>query len=125
MIGTVLQVASLTMLAAAAVLVLIRMSRGPSTLDRVVSTELLVNIVIAGLAVEAVVNRHHTTLPIMLVLALLGFTGSVSMARFVADRDKAKKWGAPQRRPVPERKTVVRRERPAADGDADDRGGRS
>lgn len=125
MIGTVLQVASLTMLAAAAVLVLIRMSRGPSTLDRVVSTELLVNIVIAGLAVEAVVNRHHTTLPIMLVLALLGFTGSVSMARFVADRDKAKKWGAPQQRPVPERRTVVRREGSPIDGDTDGRGGRS
>lgn len=115
MIGTVLQVASVAMLAAAAVLVLIRMARGPSTLDRVVSTEVLVNIVIAGLAMEAVVNRHHTTLPIMLVLALLGFAGSVSMARFVADRDKAKKWGAPQQYAVPERQTILRRDGGSSD----------
>jgi multicomponent Na+:H+ antiporter subunit F len=28
----------------------------------------------------------------MLVLSLLGFAGSVSIARFVADRDKATRW---------------------------------
>lgn len=106
MIGTVLLVLSVAMLTAAAILVLVRMARGPSTLDRVVATEVLVNIVIAALAMEAVFNGHATTVPIMLVLALLGFAGSLSMARFVADRDKAKKWDTP-RRPGPERVTVL------------------
>ncbi|MGH8823898.1 MAG: monovalent cation/H+ antiporter complex subunit F, partial [Jiangellaceae bacterium] len=33
---------------------------------------------------EAAVNRHATTLPILVVLSLVGFVGSVSVARFAA-----------------------------------------
>jgi multicomponent Na+:H+ antiporter subunit F len=80
------------MLALAAVLTVARMSRGPSSLDRVVAADVLVAVVIAALALEAVLNDHSTTLPVMLVLSLLGFAGSVSIARFVADRDKATRW---------------------------------
>ena len=36
---------------------------------------------------EASVNRHTTTLPILLALALLGFVGSVSVARFTHGSD--------------------------------------
>ena len=31
---------------------------------------------------EAAVNRHATTLPVLVVLSLLGFVGSVSLVRF-------------------------------------------
>lgn len=86
-------------LVAAAVLTLIRMARGPSTLDRVVATDVIIAVVIAGLAMEAALNEHTTTLPVMLVLSLLGFSGALSMARFVADRDKAKKWDVPSSAP--------------------------
>ena len=78
------------------------MSRGPSSLDRVVAADVLIAVVIAALALEAVLNDHGTTLPVMLVLSLLGFAGSVSIARFVADRDKATRWDVEsQRPPVP------------------------
>ena len=77
------------MLMVAALLTVVRMSRGPSSLDRVVAADVLVAVVIAGLAAEAIINHHTTTLPVMLVLSLLGFAGSVSIARFVADRDNA------------------------------------
>jgi multicomponent Na+:H+ antiporter subunit F len=80
------------MLAVAAVLTVARMSRGPSSLDRVVAADVLIAVVIAALALEAILNDHATTLPVMLVLSLLGFAGSVSIARFVADRDKATRW---------------------------------
>jgi multicomponent Na+:H+ antiporter subunit F len=80
------------MLMVAAMLTVVRMSRGPSSLDRVVAADVLVAVVIAGLAAEAIINHHTTTLPVMLVLSLLGFAGSVSIARFVADRDKAARW---------------------------------
>lgn len=86
-------------IAAAAVLTLIRMSRGPSTLDRVVSADVFIAIVISGIAMEAALNRHMTTLPVMLVLSLLGFAGSLSIARFVADRDGAKKWDIQEQQP--------------------------
>jgi len=84
------------LLTVAAALTVMRMSRGPSSLDRVVATDVLVAVVIAALALEAVYNDHSTTLPVILVLSLLGFTGSVSIARFVADRDKATRWNVSQ-----------------------------
>ena len=75
------------LLVAAAAMTVFRMSRGPSSLDRVVAADVLVAVVIAGLALEAILNDHTTTLPVMLVLSLLGFAGAVSIARFVADGD--------------------------------------
>ena len=86
-------------LVGAAVMTLVRMARGPSTLDRVVAADVVVAVVIAALAMEAALNEHTTTIPIMLVLSLLGFAGSLSMARFVADRDAARKWDAPTSAP--------------------------
>ncbi|MFT4164686.1 MAG: monovalent cation/H+ antiporter complex subunit F [Microlunatus sp.] len=85
MIGVVL-------LGAAMALTLVRMTRGPSTLDRVIAADVVVAIVIAALAMEAAHNHHTTTIPIMLVLSLLGFAGALSMARFAADRDRTGKW---------------------------------
>jgi len=75
------------MLACAALLLVIRISRGPTMLDRVVALDVLVAVVICGLALEAAVNRHSTTLPILGVLSLLGFVGSVSIARFTRGSD--------------------------------------
>jgi multicomponent Na+:H+ antiporter subunit F len=96
---TVLVSAAALLLAVAAVLTVVRMSRGPSSLDRVVAADVLIAVVIATLALEAIVNDHSTTLPVMLVLSLLGFAGSVSIARFVADRDKATRWDVETQRP--------------------------
>ena len=97
-------VASALMLSVAAVLTVIRMSRGPSSLDRVVAADVLIAVVIATSALDAILNDHSTTLPVMLVLSLLGFAGSVSIARFVADRDKATRWNVePETPPIPAR----------------------
>lgn len=76
------------LLVIAALVGLVRLSRGPTTLDRAVATDLLLGIVLAALAAEAVVNRHTTTLPVMLVLALLSFAGPVAIARFITDPPK-------------------------------------
>ncbi len=99
MTGSTTQIAVMIMVALAALLLVtagamtvLRMSRGPSSLDRVVAADVLVAIVIVGLALDAILNRHTTTLPVMLVLSLLGFAGSVSISRFVADRDSATRW---------------------------------
>lgn len=91
-VAGVIIVVGVALLTVAAVLTLVRMARGPSTLDRVVAADVIIAVVIAGLAMEASLNHHRTTLPVMVVLSLLGFAGSLSMARFVADRDQARKW---------------------------------
>ena len=81
------------LLAVAAALTLVRMARGPGTLDRVVAADVIIAVVIAALALEAGLNKHTTTLPVILVLTLLAFAGSLSVARFVAGRDKAVQTG--------------------------------
>jgi multicomponent Na+:H+ antiporter subunit F len=84
---TVVLAVCLAMLAASALLLVVRISRGPTMLDRVVALDVLVAVVICGLALEAAAHRHTTTLPILGVLSLLGFVGSVSIARFTRGSD--------------------------------------
>lgn len=66
----------------AAVLAVLRIARGPSILDRMIGTEVLISTIIAALGTEAAYRHHATTVPILVVLSLLGFVGSVSVARF-------------------------------------------
>ena len=75
------------MLGVAALLLVVRISWGPTMLDRIVALDVLVAVVICGLALEAAANQHTTTLPVLVVLSLLGFVGSVSVARFSPGSD--------------------------------------
>jgi multicomponent Na+:H+ antiporter subunit F len=74
-------------LGTAALLTIIRIARGPSILDRVVAADVLIAVVIAGLVIEEVINRHAWTVPVILALSLIGFTGSVAVAQLVAGRE--------------------------------------
>lgn len=72
------------MLTVAALCALIRVAKGPTMLDRVVALDVVVASVVIALCVEAAANRHASTLPVIVVLALVGFVGSVSVARYAA-----------------------------------------
>ncbi|MVA75222.1 sodium:proton antiporter [Auraticoccus sp. F435] len=77
------------LLVVSAALVLVRIIRGPSVLDRTVASEVLISIMVCAFGLEAAINRNPTTLPILVSLSLLGFVGSVAIARFVArDHDR-------------------------------------
>lgn len=67
----------------AAILAVVRIVRGPSVLDRTVAAEVLVSTLVCALATEAAMNRHSTTLPIVVSLSLVGFLASVGVARFL------------------------------------------
>ena len=71
------------LLGAGALLALVRLARGPSLLDRVVATDALLVIISAGLAVYAALTRNPTVVPVLVVVSLLGFVGSVSVARYI------------------------------------------
>lgn len=75
--------------AAAAILTLWRIVRGPSILDRAVAADVLLTELICVLGAEMAINRHTSTLPVLLVIAAVGVFGSISIARFVARRDGA------------------------------------
>lgn len=75
-------------LAVAACLSLLRVERGPSMFDRIVALDIFVAIVIGTLAVLAAITGRTDMVPVFVVLALVGFLGSVSIARF-AGRESA------------------------------------
>jgi multicomponent Na+:H+ antiporter subunit F len=81
---TIVAMVAGAMLLVAALLALIRVVIGPTMLNRVMAVEVIVAVVVGGLALEAAYNQHTTTLPILLALAMLGFVGATSVARFVA-----------------------------------------
>lgn len=81
----------------AALLTTVRIITGPSVLDRVVATDVIVSIVVCALGLQIVLSDGSTTLPILISLSLVGFMGSVAVARFVArDRDYPVDFGDPE-----------------------------
>ncbi|HET9172344.1 MAG TPA: monovalent cation/H+ antiporter complex subunit F [Actinospica sp.] len=70
------------MLVAAAALVLVRTVIGPTVFDRAVGLDTLSAICLSAIAVDAAQHHDGEFLPILLLLALVGFTGSVCLARF-------------------------------------------
>ncbi|QLQ09081.1 MAG: cation:proton antiporter [Nocardioidaceae bacterium] len=79
----VVVIACLILIGISMLLLVARMTIGPTVLDRAVGFDTLVAITLTGLALDAAIRRTTDTVPIMLVLTLLGFMGSVAMARFV------------------------------------------
>jgi multicomponent Na+:H+ antiporter subunit F len=65
---------------------IIRIARGPSLLDRVLAADVLLAILGAALCVDMAVNRHLNNLMLVVAISIIGFIGSVTVARFVADR---------------------------------------
>lgn len=73
-------------LAVAAGLALYRVARGPSILDRVLALDVVLAIIGGALVLNMVVNRHLDNLILLVAVSLIGFIGSVTVARFVTDR---------------------------------------
>ncbi|GHJ16191.1 MULTISPECIES: monovalent cation/H+ antiporter complex subunit F [unclassified Micromonospora] len=84
---TVVAVIVTVLLTVAGGLTLLRIIRGPSILDRAVATDVLLAVAVAAIATEAAYSRDATALPVLVVLAVVGFVGSVSVARFAARKD--------------------------------------
>jgi multicomponent Na+:H+ antiporter subunit F len=82
----VIAVICLSGLAVAALLVLVRLARGPSVPDRIVALDTLLYIVVSGIAVGAATVRDGSFLGVLVAVALLGFVGTVTVARFVERR---------------------------------------
>jgi multicomponent Na+:H+ antiporter subunit F len=82
----VLWIAIGLLLGAAVLLGVTRMMIGPSILDRALSVDVLLASALTGIGAYAAFHRDPTVLPTLLVLSLLGFIGSISIAKFVARR---------------------------------------
>ena len=72
------------LLAAAAVLAVIRAERGPSMLDRTIALDVLTGTLVCLVGLEAAWSRRTDTIPVLVALSLIGFVGSVTIARFAS-----------------------------------------
>lgn len=77
-----------TLLVVAGALTLYRIVRGPSTFDRIVATDVMLAIIVAATAAGAAYTKDGAVLPILVVLSILGFTGSVGVARFATQEKR-------------------------------------
>lgn len=73
-------------LAAAGALCVVRLIRGDSLADRIVALDTLLVTTVCGLALLAGRTGSGTFLDVMVVAALLGFTGTALVARFIERR---------------------------------------
>ena len=73
-------------LSIAAVLCVIRLIAGPSVPDRIVALDALLYVVVSGIAVGAAMSQDGSFLAVLVAVALLGFVGTVTVARFVERR---------------------------------------
>lgn len=74
------------LLGLAALLCLLRLLRGKTLANRIVALDTLLLMVVSGLAVQAAVTGDDTYLDVMVVAALLGFTGTGLIAMFIERR---------------------------------------
>ncbi len=73
-------------IAVSGLLCLLRLVQGPSLADRIVALDALLIVIVSGIAVDAARTGEGTYLDVLVVAALLGFVGTVNVARFIERR---------------------------------------
>lgn len=74
--------ATFALLSLAGLCALFRLVRGPSTLDRILALDIVLILVVSGIAVGAAQRGEGTNIALLLVVSLLAFVGTVTAARF-------------------------------------------
>jgi multicomponent Na+:H+ antiporter subunit F len=79
---TIVWVIAAVMLTAAAVVTMLRLLAGPTTLDRLVALDTFVAVTMCAIGTWAAFSLDSTVTYGLTALALISFVGSVSVARF-------------------------------------------
>lgn len=82
----ILEYGALGMLALAGILAVIRVGRGGSLPDKVLGADTLILVVAGGIAAGAGVARSEVFLDALLVVTMLGFVATITVARYVERR---------------------------------------
>lgn len=84
---TVVLIGCLAILCLAGVVALARVLRpGTSVADRIVALDLVLLIVVMGIAVFSIQRDTGVFLDVLVVVSLLGFVGTITVARFIERR---------------------------------------
>ena len=79
---------SLALLGIGGVAAIYRIVRGPSILDRAIATDVLLIVISSALCVEMAIHHHTSNIVFVAVASVIGFIGSVTLSRFVAESKK-------------------------------------
>ena len=80
---TITSAIALTMLALGAIFTFVRLMRGPSLPDRVISIDLIGILIVCVLVVVACDSGQQAFLDVAMVIALISFVGTVAYARYI------------------------------------------
>lgn len=83
---TIVAAACLALLVVSGALCLLRLVRGESIADRVVALDTVLLVIVIGVATDAARSRRGTYLDVLLVVVLVAFVGTITVARFVERR---------------------------------------
>lgn len=81
--------------AASAAAAVVRIVRGPTILDRMLASDVLLTIVLLVIGAEMVINGHTRTIPVMIVGAAAAALSTVAVARYVSQQDRPVQDAAP------------------------------
>jgi multicomponent Na+:H+ antiporter subunit F len=72
----------------AGALFLLRMLRGPTLADRVIALDALLVTLVSGIGGLVALTRRAIFLDVLVVVSLVAFVGTVSVARFIERRER-------------------------------------
>ena len=74
------------MLAAAGLLTAVHVGRSRNLVDRALGIDMLVAVILNGLAVAIAITLNDLVAALLLIIGLLAFLGSVTIARYIEER---------------------------------------
>ena len=89
----ILYVIAAVLLSATAIIAMYRIIAGPTILDRIIASDVLLTTLILVVAAEMIINAHTRTIPLMVILAATAIFGTVSVARFVTKTEGGRPQG--------------------------------
>lgn len=95
---TIVLVLAALMLLGAAALLLVRMTMGPTILDRSVALDVLVSVTVCTVGLHVAHTGVTFALPVLVVLAGCGMVGAVSVARYASRSDDVEAGSTPSDR---------------------------
>jgi len=78
----------LVMLLAAGALTLVRLFRGPDTVDRIAALDVFVVLIVAATAVYVAFYRDGSNIALLVAFSLVAFVGSATAARLAERRER-------------------------------------
>lgn len=72
------------MLTLAALLLVVRVTVGPTILDRSMALDVMMSVMVCAVSLYAIHSEQAWVVPVLLALAAVGFVGAVSIARFAS-----------------------------------------